>query len=126
MFSPGANAFLYSDGPAFFRRGLSCEKILELVWNCNKLIDETTPWKQFKAGKQEAVNETLYTLLESVRIAVYLLSPITPQLSISAYQQLGLTFDETSPPDWSHANWGILESGKPISTPVPIFQRIEA
>ena len=103
----------------------ACEKILELIWNCNKLIDETTPWKLFKAGKQNEVNETLYTLLESVRIAVYLLSPITPTLSISAYQQLGLNFNETSPPDWSHTNWGILESSKALSTPTPIFQRIE-
>jgi methionyl-tRNA synthetase len=103
----------------------ACEKILELIWNCNKLIDETTPWKQFKAGKQPEVNETLYTLLESVRIALYLLSPITPKLSIAAYQQLGLNFDETSPPDWSHTNWGILKTGIPIPTPVPIFQRIE-
>jgi methionyl-tRNA synthetase len=103
----------------------ACEKILELIWNCNKLIDETTPWKLFKAGKQKEVNETLYTLLESVRIAVYLLSPITPVLSISAYQQLGLIFDETSPPDWSHKNWGILQAGKPLSPAIPIFQRIE-
>lgn len=103
----------------------ACEKILELIWNCNKLIDETTPWKQFKAGQQKEVNETLYTLLESVRVAVYLLSPITPKLSISAYQQLGLTFDETSPPDWSHTNWGILKTGTSLATPTPIFQRIE-
>jgi len=103
----------------------ACEKILELIWNCNKLIDETTPWKQFKAGNQKEVNETLYTLLESVRIAVYLLAPITPNLSIAAYQQLGLSFDEANPPDWSHINWGILQSGQLLSTPTPVFQRIE-
>ena len=100
-------------------------QILELIWNCNKLIDETAPWKLFKAGKQSEVNETLYTLLEAVRIAVYLLSPITPQMSSAAYQQLGLDFAETSPPDWSHTNWGILQTGQPLSTPTPIFQRIE-
>ena len=60
-----------------------------------------------------------------MRIAVYLLSPITPVLSISAYQQLGLIFDETSPPDWSHKDWGILQAGKPLSAAIPIFQRIE-
>ena len=103
----------------------ACEKILELIWSCNKLIDETTPWKQFKAGKQQEVDETLYTLLEAVRIAVYLLSPITPSLSISAYKQLGLNFDATYPPDWSHTNWGILQEGECLETPSPIFQRIE-
>ncbi|MCA6586128.1 MAG: methionine--tRNA ligase [Pseudanabaena sp. M090S1SP1A06QC] len=103
----------------------ACEKILELIWNCNKLIDETTPWKQFKAGKQKEVNETLYALLESVRIAAYLIAPITSNLSIAAYQQLGLSFDEANPPDWSHTNWGILQSGQMLGIPTPIFQRIE-
>jgi methionyl-tRNA synthetase len=46
-------------------------------------------------------------------------------MSILAYQQLGLNFDETSPPDWSHTNWGILQTGQPLSAPTPIFQRIE-
>jgi methionyl-tRNA synthetase len=103
----------------------ACEKILELIWNCNKLIDETTPWKLFKAGKQQEVNETLYTLLEAVRICVYLLSPIMPKLSIAAYKQLALAFSETHPPDWSHTNWGILKSGQILDSPTPIFQRIE-
>ena len=71
------------------------------------------------------MNETLYILLESVRVAIYLLSPIMPQLSINAYQQLGLVFDETNPPDWSHANWGILKPDTQLSAPTPIFQRIE-
>jgi methionyl-tRNA synthetase len=53
------------------------------------------------------------------------LSPITPSLSIAAYQQLGLDFNETTPPDWSHTNWGILKIGKPLANPNPIFQRIE-
>jgi len=103
----------------------AAEKILELIWNCNKLIDETTPWKQFKAGKQQEVNEVIYVLLESVRISTYLLSPITPQLSIAAYAQLGLSFDETKPPDWSHRHWGIIQSGQSLAAPTPIFQRIE-
>jgi methionyl-tRNA synthetase len=101
------------------------EKVLELIWNCNKLIDDTAPWKQFKAGNQKEVNEILYVLLESVRIAVYLLSPIMPQLSINAYKQLGLEFNETHPPDWSHTNWGILRPDTQLSAPTPIFQRIE-
>ena len=78
----------------------ACEKILELIWNCNKLIDETAPWKLFKAGKHQEVNETLYILLEAVRIALYLLSPIPPQMSITSYQQRGLDFEKKCPPDW--------------------------
>jgi methionyl-tRNA synthetase len=100
------------------------EAIIHLVWSGNKLIDDTTPWKLFKAGQQLEVNEVLYTILESVRLAGYLLSPITPQLSQAIYAQLNLEFDCAHPPDWSHSQWGILPSGQTLPEAMPIFQRI--
>ena len=95
-----------------------CEAILNLVWDCNKLIDSSTPWKLYKAGQQTAVEAVLYCVLESVRIAGYWLSPITPNLSQKIYQQLGLTLER------SHQRWGILQAGQPLAEPTPIFQRI--
>ncbi len=97
-----------------------CEAILSLVWDCNKLIDSSTPWKLYKAGQQKEVETVLYCVLEAVRIAGYWLSPITPNLSYKIYQQLGLTAN------WerSHQQWGILQAGQPLAEPTPIFQRI--
>lgn len=100
------------------------EAIISLVWSGNKLIDATTPWKLFKAGQQLEVNEVLYSILESVRLASYLLLPITPQLSQKIYAQLNLQLDRSHPPDWSHAQWGILTAGQTLPEPMPIFQRI--
>jgi methionyl-tRNA synthetase len=103
----------------------ACEQILSLVWSCNKLIDDVAPWKLFKSGQQEEVNEALYTVLEAVRIVAYLLSPVTPQLSVSIYSQLGLKFEESCPPDWESVKWGKLIPGEQLPQPTPIFQRIE-
>jgi methionyl-tRNA synthetase len=103
----------------------ACGNILDLIWKCNKLIDDAAPWKLFKAGKQAEVNEVLYAILESVRIAAYVLFPVTPQLSIKIYRQLGLEFLETYPPDWNHCKWGILREGDALEDPKPVFQRIE-
>ncbi|MEE3717049.1 methionine--tRNA ligase [Tumidithrix elongata RA019] len=103
----------------------ACNNILDLIWKCNKLIDDAAPWKLFKAGQQAEVNEVLYTILESVRIAAYLLSPVTPKLSSEIYRQLGLDFQEALPPDWIHCKWGILTEGASLQSPTPIFQRIE-
>ncbi len=102
-----------------------CEEILNLVWSCNKLIDDVAPWKLFKSGEQDSIDESLYTVLEAARIAAYLLSPITPRLSALVYSQLGLEFLESSPPDWEQAKWGILIEGQPLPQPNPIFQRLE-
>jgi methionyl-tRNA synthetase len=103
----------------------ACEQILELIWDCNKLIDDTTPWKLFKLAKTAEVNQILYTILESVRIATYLFAPIVPQLSQEAYRQLGLEFIADHPPAWDHTKWGILKPTPLLEDFKPLFQRIE-
>jgi methionyl-tRNA synthetase len=103
----------------------ACEQILGLIWDCNKLIDDATPWKLFKAGKAAEVDKLLYSILESVRIAAYLFSPVIPQLSCEIYRQLCLDFDRLKPPTWDHTKWGILKSGIMLEEFKPLFQRIE-
>ncbi len=105
----------------------ACEGILGLVWSCNKLIDDTAPWQLYKAGRHAAVGEALYTVLESLRLAGFLLSPITPSLSSELYRQLGICPPENfSALTWQHATWGILQAGDSLSDPKPIFHRLEA
>lgn len=66
-----------------------CEAILALVRACNKYIDDRAPWTLYKQGQQLEVEEVLYSVLESVRQAAYLLSPIIPNISTEIYRQLG-------------------------------------
>jgi methionyl-tRNA synthetase len=110
----------------------ACLAVLSLVQASNKFIDEQAPWSLYKQGKQEEVEVVLYSVLETVRLAAYLLSPIIPNLSSNIYQQLGwdINFDDhrdsgTVAPFHLHATWGVLSSEQKLGTPQPIFKRIE-
>jgi len=50
-------------------------------------------WTLYKQGQQQAVEQVLYAVLESVRLVAYLLSPIIPNVSSDIYQQLGFPTD---------------------------------
>lgn len=110
----------------------ACEDILNFVRSGNKFLDDRAPWTLYKQGEQAAVEEVLYGVLESVRLAAYLLSPVVPQLSTAIYHQLGYTTDFDRPESILetaafevHGNWGILRSGQNFKTPQPVFRRIE-
>jgi methionyl-tRNA synthetase len=110
----------------------ACEAVFLLVQASNKFIDEQAPWSLYKQGQQQAVEEVLYAVLESVRLAAYLLSPIIPNISSDIYQQLGfgINFNDQlessiTAPFATHATWGILSRKQQLGTPQPIFKRIE-
>lgn len=109
-----------------------CEAIFNLIRSGNKYIDESAPWQLYKQGKQQEVEVILYSVLESLRLSAYLLSPIIPNLSNKIYQQLGFELDfnnktqvqgmVNSP---AHSQWGKLQVNQNLSKPQPIFSRIE-
>lgn len=110
----------------------ACWAILLLVQASNKFIDEQAPWSLYKQGQQQVLEEVLYTVLESVRLAAYLLSPVIPNISSDIYQQLGfgINFNEQIEsaivaPFVIHAQWGVLSTKQKLGTPQPIFKRIE-
>jgi methionyl-tRNA synthetase len=102
-----------------------------LVQAGNKFIDEQAPWSLYKQGKQQEVEAVLYSVLESVRLAAYLLSPIIPNISSDIYQQLGLGINFNhqeslaTAPFTTHSTWGVLSPDQKLGTPQPIFKRIE-
>jgi methionyl-tRNA synthetase len=110
----------------------ACEAVLALIRLGNKYIDEQAPWTLYKQGNQQALEQVLYAVLESVRLGAYLLSPIIPGISNDIYQQLGFATnfnDKTkiavSEPFELHADWGILPSGQTLDKPRPVFKRLE-
>jgi methionyl-tRNA synthetase len=110
----------------------ACEAILRLVRASNKFIDEQAPWTLYKQGKQQQVEQVLYAVLESVRLAAYLLSPAIPTISNKIYEQLGFSvnFNDQSQhlvaiPFNHHATWGILSVKQQLGQPGPIFPRLE-
>lgn len=110
----------------------ACEEIFTLVRACNKFIDERAPWSLYKQKKQAEVEQILYSVLESVRLAAYLLSPIIPNLSSAVYEQLGFQLDfnnqnlvTSSELFRLHSQWGILPSDQSLGQPRPIFPQLE-
>jgi methionyl-tRNA synthetase len=112
---------------------IACEAALSLVRVGNKFIDEQAPWSRYKAGDIETVNQILYAVLESVRLAAYLLAPIVPNLSTKIYQQLGYCVDFNDLKKSTslllskeHDRWGCLLSGQPFGQPEPVFLKLIA
>mgnify|MGYP001791615734 FL=1 len=110
----------------------ACEGIMRLSQACNKYVDEQAPWSLYKQGRQQEVEQVLYVILESVRLAAYLLSPVIPNISSDIYQQLGFGIDfnnqidtANSVPFAVHGKWGLLSSEQKLGKAKPIFQSIE-
>ncbi|MBW4551869.1 MAG: methionine--tRNA ligase [Aphanocapsa sp. GSE-SYN-MK-11-07L] len=110
----------------------ACEVALSLVRAGNKFVDEQAPWTLYKKGEQESVNRVIYAVLESVRLAAHLLSPIIPNISTEIYRQLGydLKFNlqgivAGGAPNIDLSQWGSLQGGQVLGTPQPVFQKIE-
>src|SRR4028118_402213 len=110
----------------------ACRDIFTLVRASNKFIDTQAPWSLYKQGNSLAVDQVLYTVLESVRLAAYLLSPLIPSISTDIYQQLGFsidfnekTFIKDSGTYTIHATWGILRADQRLGEPRPVFVRLE-
>jgi methionyl-tRNA synthetase len=114
----------------------ACTAILALAKASNKFLDEQAPWSLYKQGQQAETERVLYAVLESVRQAAYLLSPIVPGISQQIYAQLGLAVNGDDRADgkglidaaalWAdHASWGYLPPGQPLGEAAPVFQRLE-
>lgn len=110
----------------------ACSEVLVIAQACNKYIDEQAPWTLYKQGKLDRLEEVLYSVLESVRLAAYFLSPIIPGISSAIYQQLGYSVDFNDAagcrgdvPFEIHSYWGALQPGQALGNPQPIFQRLE-
>ncbi|MGL5806610.1 MAG: methionine--tRNA ligase [Xenococcaceae cyanobacterium] len=111
---------------------VACKEIFTLIRASNKFIDESAPWSLFKSGKQSEVEKVLYSVLESIRLSAYLLSPIIPNLSNDIYQQLGFSVDfnnknslTQTAPYLKHACWGDLPTNKNLTKGRPVFSKLE-
>jgi methionyl-tRNA synthetase len=114
-----------------------CEAVLELLMLGNLYINEQAPWTLYKLGKSDPAKHVeaevvIYAVLESVRLAAYLLAPIVPSVSTRIYQQLGYFVDFDNAPliDVSnafqtHTSWGILSGMQALGPASPVFQKLE-
>ena len=98
------------------------EAVAALVSRANAFVEESAPWKLAKdPSLGQRLDEVLYALAETVRIAAILLSPATPLASEAILRQLGLV------PEFRFENtaWGGLAEGHKLHAPQPVFPRLE-
>ena len=123
------------------------ETIWEFVRRLNRYVEEQAPWKQAKAGDDEALDGTLYDLAEGLRLLSVLLYPFMPGTAGVIRERLGIaaaalragnsgtgssephtsaTGDSGVPaPSWEEAVWGRLPEGAVVVQGASLFPRIE-
>lgn len=107
---------------------LAFGKALKAVWTLiargNKFIEESTPWALAKdPAKKHDLDQVMYTLAETLRVATIYLSPFMPATPAKVYSQLGLTDDALK--TWSAIDFGAKLGGSTIDRQDPIFPRID-
>ncbi len=113
----------YNEAMAGHEIHAALEKVSEFVTACNTYIEMAAPWKLAKdANRAEALDHTLFSLAESLRIIAILMAPIVPKAAHEIHYQLNWSREYSL----SDAKWGGLPAIHQLGKPVPLFPRIEA
>lgn len=99
---------------------------LRLISRANKYIDETEPWLLAKdEAKKDRLATVMYNLVESIRIAVILLTPAMPTLPVRLNEQLPL-FKDVNSISWDEAGkWGLSPVNVKVAKGAPLYPRID-
>ncbi len=111
-----------------YRRGmdsLAFDRALAALWRAvqgaNRFVEERKPWAQAKANQREALDATLRSLLEVLRVCSILCQPFMPEKALAMRAQLGLApefaLDEAH--QAGDASW------QRVGTSTVLFPRIE-
>jgi len=107
------------DGFAFHR---AIEALWRLLAQSNRFLVAREPWKKFKDPTQrDEVAETLFNVLEAVRIVACGLIPIMPEKAAAVLAALG----EQRPESLDDLAWGATETGADLPATQALFPRID-
>ncbi|MEA3328694.1 MAG: methionine--tRNA ligase [Candidatus Omnitrophota bacterium] len=101
-------------------------EIFKLINAANKYIEDAAPWKL--AGddfNKAALSNTIYNLVEILRLVALALLPFMPAASANIRGQLGLNKDINKLKFNDLEKWGLIEPGTRINKGRPLFPRIE-
>ena len=92
-------------------------EIFSFINACNKFVNDQQPWKQ--TGKE--LDETLYSIADSLRIISILIAPFLPLTSDRINAQLGVKAGT-----WKDAKFNLLKAGTQTKKAEVLFVKIEA
>jgi methionyl-tRNA synthetase len=97
-------------------------EVVGILYRANKYIDETEPWVLAKdPNNKPQLGTVLYNLLETIRIAAILLSPVIPETCEKIFAQINSGVKEYE----SAFVFGGLKSGVSIGKPENLFARLD-
>lgn len=100
--------------------------VFHAVAKANKYVDQTQPFFLAKDPDQkERLASVLYNLVELLRLAAILLSPIMPEAADRMWGQMGLEGRPADPPLADKIKWGGLKPGTVTKKGAALFPRIE-
>lgn len=116
----------------FHMRELQFDEALKVIWDdvraCNEYIEQQKPWELAKnEDMADALTQTMYHLLETIRHVALMLLPFTPGTSGKILTQLG--FDAATylqKPMEELREWGGLQGGEKLVKGEILFPRLEA
>jgi len=91
----------------------------------NRFVEERQPWALAKSDNPAAagqLDETLYTLADTVRVLGVLLHPYIPNAAATILESVG----DPGAVSWERAALGGLAAGAATTQPAPIFPRVAA
>lgn len=116
----------FAEGMENMQLSATIKNVWAFIGRTNKYIDETAPWALAKdPEKKQELSNTMYNLVESLRIISVMISPFMPTTAERIWKQLNLpqNFAEATLEDIQ--NWGGTPAGMQVGTPEQLFPRIE-
>ena len=104
-----------------FKIHAAIEETLQLVRRLNKYMSDTAPYKTIKTDAV-AAGRSLYTVLEGLRHAATLLSPVMPEKMRELLAGIGA---DPEPVTLGELSWGALEPGSSVNMQQGLFPRAE-
>ena len=102
--------------------GSALQEVFKLVGRGNKFIEEVAPWNLVKAGETKRLKVVMYELVEIIRLATIMLSPVLVETKAKVEAQLGIGEDLFT---FEQLNFGALKSEIKVAKGAPLFPRIE-
>ena len=100
-------------------------QIWKMLSTANKFIDQSAPWKLRAQDRDAELDEVLWGLAETIRIAALLTAPFMPTTSAKIFYQLGLDVKPHEQPYRDFLKWGELTEQPSIRPGDPLFPRVE-
>ncbi len=114
---------LYVEHMEHFRFNRALENVWKILREANKLVNEKEPWKLAKQGKQSEVDETMYELIEALRISAILLYPFIPRKALELHAAIGA--GDVKKAKLKNTKWGASKQGAKASEKLVLFPKVE-